>query len=297
MRVTTTSNYTTMRDSLAASLSRVSDLQARMGTGRRINKPSDDPVGSATALRYRSYEADQVAYARSADDARTRLDAADTSLQSMSTALRRVRELAVQGGNGALSPESRGALHAELTSLRDSVRDLANTSHGGHALFGGHGQTAVARQADGTWTYAGDAGQVQRRVGQGTVVAVNVDGAQAFGFDQPAGQDLFSVLDRLAASVLSGHAAGLAQGQEQLAARTAGVLGALGTVGARTNGVEAARARGEQFVEQITAERSQIEDLDLTEAVLQLANARTGYEAALAAVAKADLPSLADFLR
>lgn len=96
MRVTTTSNYNTMRDSLGSALSRVSELQASMGTGRRINEPSDDPVGSAKALRFRSYEADQVAYARSADDATTRLGVADTKLQHVSASLRQVRQLAIQ---------------------------------------------------------------------------------------------------------------------------------------------------------------------------------------------------------
>ncbi len=105
------------------------------------------------------------------------------------------------------------------------------------------------------------------------------------------------MLDRLAASVTSGDRAALAQGQRDLDTRFTGVLGALGSVGATTNAVEATRARGEQFVAQITAERSEIEDLDLAEAVLQLSDARTAYEAALGAVAKADVPSLAEFLR
>ncbi|MDP9466642.1 MAG: flagellar hook-associated protein FlgL [Actinomycetota bacterium] len=297
MRVTTTSNYNTMRDSLGSALSRVSELQASMGTGRRINKPSDDPVGSAKALRFRSYEADQVAYARSADDATTRLGVADTKLQHVSASLRQVRQLAIQANNTVLSSEARGALRDQLLALRDEVLGLANSSHGGHALFGGHAETAVAQQPDGTWAYAGDAGQVRRRVGQGTVVTVNADGPKAFGFDQPPGQDLFSVLDRLAASVVSGDPYALAQGQRELEARADQVLGALGTVGATTNAVDAARSRGEQFVAQITAERSEIEDLDLAEAVLQLSDARTAYEAALGAVAKADVPSLADFLR
>ncbi len=297
MRVTSTSSYITMRDSLAGTLGRVQDVQAQLGTGRRINKPSDDPVGSATALRYRSYEADQKAYSASADDAITRLTASDTALQSMSSALRRVRELAVAGGSAALSREARAAHAEELESLSDFLADLANTTHDGQALFGGHAGTAVARRADGSWSYAGDAGKVLRRVGAGVTMPVNTDGQAAFGFDQPPGEDLFSVVDRLATAARTGDPAGLRYGQAALATRTTALLGALGSVGATTNGVEAARARGEQFIAQIVTERSQIEDLDLAEAVLQLTAARTGYEAALGAVAKANLPSLADFLR
>lgn len=297
MRITSTSSYATMRDSLATSLSRVNDLQSQLGTMRRINKPSDDPVGSSTALRYRAYEADQESYSQSADDALTRLAGSDTALQDASSAVRRVRELAIQATNTSLSPSAREALGAQMDALREELVGLANSAHAGQALFGGHATSAVGRAADGTWAYTGDDGQVQRRVAQGSVLATNIDGRAAFGFDQPAGEDLLSVVDRLAAATRSGDLAALGTGQTALADRTTGVLRALSSTGAKVNAVEAARARGEQFVERITAERSAIEDIDLAEAILQLTAAQTGYQAALGAVAKANMPSLADFLR
>lgn len=296
MRVTSTSSYASMRDSLATSLSRVNDLQSQLGTMRRINKPSDDPVGSTTALRYRAYEADQESYSQSADDALTRLSGSDTALQGMSSSLRKFRELAVSAANTSLSAEARESIAAEMDSLRDELADLANSSHNGQSLFGGHATTAVSQDAEGVWHYAGDDGQVQRRVAQGTVMQVNIDGQAAFGFDQPEGQDLLSVLDRLSAAARTGDTAGLATGQTELADRTTGVLRALATTGAKVNAVESARSRGEQFIERITAERSSIEDIDLAQAILQLTAAQTGYQAALGAVAKANLPSLADFL-
>ncbi len=296
MRVTSTSAYTSMRTSLATSLERVSGLQAQMGSGRRINSPSDDPVGSTTALRYRSYEADEAAWQRAADDATTRLGAADTTLQSASTTLRRVQELVVRAGNSSLSTTARAAIRDELVSLRAELHDLANTRHSGQPLFGGFAESAVAL-VDGAWEYSGDGGLVQRQVASGVTVTANVDGRTAFGFDAAPGDDLFSVLDRLAAAAETGDRAALDEAAPVLQARFQGVLGALGTVGATVNRVEAAKERSIAFVDQVRAERSGIEDLDLAEAILQLNQARTGYEAALGAVAKADLPSLASFLR
>ena len=297
MRVTGTSSYTTMRDALGTSMSRIADLQTQLGTGRRINRASDDPVGAATALRYRSYEADQEAYAQSADDALTRLTASDTALQGMSTALQRVRALAVSATNGSLSAAARVAVSEELLALRDELGGLANSAYAGQALFGGHAGTAVSRAPDGAWTFTGDGGSVQRRVGQGTVVEVNMDGRAAFGFDQGPDADVFSVVERLATAARTGDTATLQSAQDDLAVRTTAVLGTLSTVGARTNAVESARSRGQQFVDRITAERSNLEDVDLAEAILKLSAAQTGYQAALGAVAKANLPSLADFLR
>jgi flagellar hook-associated protein 3 FlgL len=297
MRVTSTSTYISMRNSLGTSLARVVDTQAQLGTMRRINKVSDDPVGAATALRYRSYESQQDGYARAADNASTWLARADTELSSVSARLIRVREIAVGAGNAALSPQGRDALAAEAAALRDEIAALANSTHEGQALFGGFAETAVGRDAQGAWTYTGDGGSVQRRVGEGVTVAANVDGRAVLGFDQPAGQDLLSVLDRLVADVRSGDPAALADVQGALAGRTQAVLSGLGTVGATVNRVEAVAARGKQFVEQISLERSTIEDVDVAEAVLKLQIAQNGYQAALGAVAKSDLPSLADFLR
>lgn len=296
MRVTSTSAYASMRSSLGSSLERVSTLQSQLGTGRRINSASDDPVGSTTALRYRAYESDEAAWQRSADDAVTWLGATDTVLQSTSTALRRVQELVVLAGNGSLSATARGAVQAELGQLRDEIADLANSSHAGQSLFGGFASEAVSLQG-AQWSFSGDGGEVRRQVAHGVTVTVNLDGRQVFGFDQGAGEDLFSVLDRLAVAAGSGDRTELGEAGELLQGRVTGVLGSLGTVGATTNRVEAAKTRSVAFVDQVRGERSSIEDLDLAEAILSLNQARNGYEAALGAVAKADLPSLASFLR
>ena len=295
MRVTSTSAAAAMKQSLGATLERVNIVQEQLGTGRRINKPSDDPVGSTTALRYRSHESDQLAWQRSADDAVTWLGAADTALQSTSTTLRRAQDLAVLAGNGSLSDVARSAVKAELLSLRDELFDLANTQHGGQALFGGHSGSAVTRTGD-TFSYGGDDGRIVRKVGSTVDVQVNVSAKTAFGLDG-SGKDVFTVLTKLADAAGAGDQAAIAAQGTDLRAGFTRVLGALGTVGATTNRVEAARERSVAFVDQMRLERSNIEDLDLAEAILQLNSARNGYEAALGAVAKADLPSLANFLR
>lgn len=297
MRVTSTSTYVSMRNSLGSSLSRVVEQQAQLGTMRRINKVSDDPVGAATALRYRAHESRQEGYSRAADNASTWLARADTELSSVSARLIQVREAAVGAGNAALSPQGREALAAQVRGLRDEIAGLANSTHEGQALFGGFQTSAVARAADGSWTYTGDGGVAERRVGEGVTVAINIDGRRVFGFDQPPGEDLFSLLTKLEADVLSGDPAALAADQGALQERTAAVIAGLGVVGATVNRVEAVAARGKQFVEQIGLERSSIEDVDIAEAVLKLQIAQNGYQAALGAVAKSNLPSLADFLR
>ena len=294
MRVTSTSTYAVMRGSLGTSLAG-SATCSRSSARRRINAMSDDPVGAATALRYRAYEADQAAYPHSAANANTWLSGSDTALQSMSGALRRVRELAINATNGSLSTEARKAISAQITALRHELADLANTPHGGQALFGGQRHRRQPA-ADGTWTFSGDDGRCSAGSPQGTVRRQHrrPDRVRL----RPAGRP--------------GPALGHRQHRRRHALRRRGRArhrpgrrsptarrrpGRARPASAPRNRVEAPRARSEQFVDQVHAERSAIEDIDLAEAILQLNTAQTGYQAALGAVAKANLPSLADFLR
>ena len=299
-RVPTSTTYSRLERGLAVSLTRVQTLQGQLASQSRIGKLSDDPVGAATGLSLRAQETDWAAYQRTADDATATLGTTDGALQTTSTLLRRVRELAVAGGSGALDGPARAALGAEIADLRDQLADVANTQHLGRAVFGGHRATAVAvdrSSSPPTYAYAGDSGTVSRQVSPSVTLAVNLDGAQVYGFAAGAGQDLFSVLNRLEAAVRSGDRPALVAGQQELQTRTEAVSVALGQVGAAENRVDSATELGRTVLDRLTAQRSQVEDVDLAATVLRLRAAENGYSAALGAVARADLPSLANFLR
>jgi flagellar hook-associated protein 3 FlgL len=295
MRVTSTTNYITMRQGLGNSLSAVSDAQTQLSTGKKILRYSDSPSDAVTALRYSSQEADWAAYKHSADDAARWLNTADGTLQSVSTTLQQIRTIATNGVNGSLGQTSRDALADQVTSLRDHLVDLANTKIGNRGLFSGFQDTAVA-QVGGAWSYVGDSGAVNRQIGPSMTVQVNLPGDDVFGFKAGAGQDVFSTLDKLAADLRSGDTTGLAADQTTLDSRFTDVSRALGTLGALENRVDNQLTLGADAVDEIKRQRSELSDVDMAEAALKLQMAQTGYQAALAAASRSNLPSLADFL-
>lgn len=296
MRVTSTTTYITMREGLSNALTQVSDLQTQLSSGRRINQWSDAPADAVTSSRFASQEADWAAYQHSADDAQRWLNTADGSLQSVSTTLQRVRTIATNGVNGSLDQTSRNALADEVDQLRDHLVDIANTKIGDRGLFSGFGDTAV-QQVNGTWTYAGDNGQVNRQIGPSMSLSVNLPGSQVFGFNAGAGKDLFSTLDKLSADLRSGDTTAMAADQDQLSARTNDVTTALGTLGALENRVSAQQDLASSTLSVIQKQHSDLRDVDLADATLKLQMSQTGYQAALAAAAQSNLPSLADFLK
>jgi len=295
MRVTSTTSYITMRENLTSALGRVAEANNDLASGKRINKWSDAPSDAVTASRYTSQEADWAAYQHASGDASRWLNTADGALQSVSTAMQRVRQIATNGINGSLGQTSRDALAEEVLALRDHLVDVANTKIGDRGLFSGFQDTAVAK-VGGAWTYAGDTGAVQRQIGPSMTVTVNLPGSEVFGFDAGAGNDLFSALDKLAADLRSGDTAGITAGQNLLQTRSEGINRSLGQLGALQNRVDRQQDLGTSTVDDIKRQRSDLAEIDIAEATLKLKLADTGYQAALAAASRSNLPSLADFL-
>jgi flagellar hook-associated protein 3 FlgL len=297
MRVSSLAQYLTTSQGLGSALERVQQTQQQVASGKTLTRWSDDPAAASSAERYRAEEADWSTYQRSATDATAWLSTADGALQSMSSIMVRIKQLAVSANSGSLTQASRDAIAGEVQELRGQLRDLGNTTHLGRSLFGGFAASALSTGPGGTVSYAGDGGSVQRQVSPTVTVTVNVDAASVFGFNAGAGQDLFTQLDDLATAARTGNTAGINAAQGALDARHADILKGLAQVGAVTNRVEVAQASGSMALEDLAARRSEVEDVDLADAVMKLSSAQAGYTAALGAAARANLPSLADFLR
>jgi flagellar hook-associated protein 3 FlgL len=297
MRVSSLSQYLQTSQGLQAALGRVQQVQAQVSSGKTLTSWADDPARAASAERYRADEADWGTYQKGATDASSWLGAADGALQSMSTIMTRVKQLAVSAQSGALTTQSRDAIAAEIDQLRDQLKDLGNSTQLGRSVFGGFQPAALSEDAAGVVTFVGDSGQVRRQVSPTVTLSVNVSASSVFGFTAGAGQDVFSQLTALSAATRSGNDAGVAAAQSTLETRHSDILSNLAQIGATTSRVDSSQAAGSMALQDLASRRSAVEDIDLADGVLRLNSAQAGYTAALGAASRANLPSLADFLR
>src|SRR5437879_2377861 len=102
---------------------RVQALQDQVTSGSRITRPSEDPIGAAHALSLQESLKQSLQYGRNIDQATSWLNATDSALGSVTDALHRARELAVQASNGTLTPSDRNAIQTEVTQLQQHVLD------------------------------------------------------------------------------------------------------------------------------------------------------------------------------
>src|SRR4051794_587332 len=136
-------------DAMQTSLSRLAKLQEQLSTGRVLNRPSDSPADTTSAMRIRSSLTDVKQYARNAADGDAWLGQIDSALTSATDQVRRARDLALQGANqGAMGPAAREALATEVDQIREGVLTTANATYLGRPVFGG--VTAGSAAYDGS---------------------------------------------------------------------------------------------------------------------------------------------------
>lgn len=294
MRVTEYSRYDLLRSQLGRTNADVAEISARLASGRMIERWSDDPELAVQADRLLSEDRALEAYADAASNAKAWLSTQDGALQTAVSIFHRIRELAISAGN-ALGDDAREGIAVELEGIREELVGIANTKFNGRAVFGGFGNDAVADSA-GTIVFVGDTGVVQRRIDHDRTIDVNVNGEEAFGFT--AGDDVFGIVDDLAANVRAGNIASVSTTDlSRVDVAADRLTEALGRVGARGNQVSRAEESGLQRRDEIRAYRSSIVDADLAETALELTIAETAYESVLAATARLQIPSLVDYLR
>ena len=213
-------------------------------------------------------------------------------MQSMLDSVRRARDLMVQGAStGSTGADARTALAAELTQIRAGLIDEANTQHLGRPLFGGTTDGPQAYNASGT--YVGDTNAINRTVGKGVSVAVNVTGPAAFSSGT---DDLFTVLSD-AIDQLQNDPAAVSGTLTRLDAVSGSMRNALADIGTRANRIDTASSALASSKLDHTKSLSDVENVDVASAIVDLQMQEVAYQAALGATSRVLQPTLLDFLR
>lgn len=137
MRVTQSMLSNNMLRNLTTSYGKMGKLNDQLTTGKKVNRPSDDPVVAMRGLAYRMQTDKVEQYQRNIGEVNNWLDSTDDALDKVGQALHRTRELVLSAANGTMTEDDREKVKAELSQLREQVQDIANTKVGDKYLFSG----------------------------------------------------------------------------------------------------------------------------------------------------------------
>lgn len=191
MRISTLQAFNNGVNGLQRNYSSVIRTQEQISTGNRILTPADDPVASVRLLQLEQQQAVLTQYKDNLVAAQNSLTQEEVTLNSVNTILQRVRELAVQAGNGALSRADRNSIGAELRERESELLTLMNTRNArGEYLFSGfQGKSQpFVRNADGSYSYQGDEGQRKLQIASSLNIAISDSGKKIFEDVRNAGR-------------------------------------------------------------------------------------------------------------
>jgi flagellin len=215
---------------LARSREAMAQAMERLASGRRVNGAGDDAAGLGVATRLGAQARSYSMAERNANDGISMLQSADAATSGQADLLMRVRELAVQSGNGTLGAAERGAIQKESAQLLSEVDRIAKTaSYNGTPLLDGGG-VSISMQVG---TNGGAADSLDVKLASTTAQALGVAGAD-LGSAAGARQALSSI--DAALESLGSARAGLGATQNRFAS-------ALDTAGAARLSTVAAESR------------------------------------------------------
>ncbi len=293
MRISTNWQFWQMERAIGQATDRLSLWQRRVSTGRRIEQPSDDPVGSVHALAIRQSLQQIEQYGRNIREARLFLQATEQAFADIGSLLGEVRDIVTRGANDTLDNDARNALIEQIRHIKERLMQLGNQRVDGERyLFGGQRlNTQPFTLSGGTLNYVGDGNPLLVNIAADRAIAMNFTGGARIA-------DLYNKLTEIENHLLGGDSTALSTiDLRDIEAFQSEFNRYRGEVGVRLRELENYETLYAARKEQLLGNLSEIEEIDLTEAISQLRQQELSYQAALQVFTRVQAINLFDFLR
>ena len=288
-----------------AFLAAVSQLQAQaqraqeqLGSGLRVNRPSDDPAVVSDILQISSSLARNTQIGHNLTNVTAEVNAAEQALSSAVSTLDTVATLGSQGANFNRTASDRAQIAVQIQDQLQNLIGDANTSVGNRYVFSGDADQTAPYALDlttttGTTPYAGLPATRQVEDPRGSSFAVSQTAQQIF--DAP-GAGVFEAVNAVRVALLANDQTGITTALASLKTAQDSLNGSLAYYGSVQNQVADATAATSTIGAQLTANLSSVRDADAVAVASDLTSAQLELQAAFSARAKYPPTSLFNFL-
>lgn len=306
MKISTSLYFDRASQQLGGVQAKLSKVQEQLSTGLQIVKPSDAPDKASLVTRLEAEIARTTSYQDTLKSVNVRLTAEETALKNTSEVMYRIKELSVQAANDTLGSLDRQSIALEISTLKEQILSLSNSQDSnGNYLFSGSkaGTPAFSKDASGRVVYQGDHARMKVNVGDNRRMNLNIPGSDVFvrvvrddGRGGKVGVDFFQSLDDLVTAIKSTDRTAIQRGIGELDTLQNGVSEGLGQVGADLTVIDFQTSLLDQVKLRLETTRSDVQDLDYTEAITRMNKDQLALEAAQSSFAKISQMNLFKFL-
>ncbi|HHD57285.1 MAG TPA: flagellar hook-associated protein 3 [Desulfobulbaceae bacterium] len=311
--------------------SRLNDLNLQLeelrkigSTGKKLNRPSDNPAAIRPVLNTRKQLSNVDRYMETMGQALDKMQAADGHLGHVENIMQRVKEISVNVVNGSLNNEDRSVLADEIVNLRQELLDAANARVDGKYIFSGYEESTKPFEKNPaydpalydandhtTWPYLyhGDENATRLEITPGENLQVSLTGNDLFfgttswnqnpppnNSVEPGRYDVFAVLTRAEEAVRSNDQTALQTSIQDIDGASDQTRRLRSQMGNRASRVETAMHHQEGVRIDLKQILSRYEDADAIEAFNDIVQQETAFQAALNVTSKVSKLSILDYM-
>jgi flagellin len=263
----------TVQNNLNKASSATATSMTRLSSGLKINSAKDDAAGLQIATRLTTQIKGLTVATKNANDATSIAQTAEGALQETTSILQRMRELAVQSRNDSNSSNDRTALQAEFTQMSDELTRISTSTTFGTGMKLLDGSASGLQFQVGAMT--GDDQHIDLGISlNASAAGLGLSGAAITGSDVAGAH---TAID----SAISAIDSALDQVNTTRA-----------DLGAKQNRLESTVSNIANIIENATASRSTIQDVDFASETAELTKQQTLQQASTAILSQANqIPS------
>lgn len=272
--------------------------QEQLTTGKKISRPSDDPVVAMKGMTYRTNLTEVEQYKRNLSEAYNWMENSDAALDKATSVMQRIRELTVQASNGTYEESQKGMIGKEIEQLKEHLVSIANTQVAGKYIFNGNDTTNKPVDFSKTPSVSTNENSVNLELSKGIEIAININPKNVFTHTSGIPESgLFGDINELIKTLEGTNDEEVSGFLDKLDSHINSLVAERAELGARFNRVELIDARVSE--QEVIANRilSDNEDADIERVITDLKMQESLHRAALAVGSRIMQPTLMDFLR
>lgn len=267
---------------------KLTDAQMRATTGKRILRPSDDVPGTNQGMSLRSAISTTNQLTNNIEVSQPLLSTTMSALNDLVQLVKKVQIEATAAANSEVVEGSNEARIANLNAILEQMKDIANTKHGDEFIFSGTAtdQPSVVEQAGPPkYVYGGSTGVKQTQVLSWVKMPLGIPGSKVFNFDGSAGPgttDVFTMVTDLIDKINSGDTNAVSAQLDNIKDNLNNLLTCSAQVGSWSARMDQAKSTLNETNTRLQQMLSDVEDIDLPSAIIDLKTQENVYQTALA---------------
>ena len=270
--------------------------EQEIASGQSVNVPSNNPAAAAELVQNAGQTSQSDQFQRSIGSVQGEIQSADSTLNSVITALQQAISLGVEGANGTVNASDRAAIVTQVQGIQSQLLSLANLTYQGNYVFAGTVTQTTPYVLDPNSTsgvtYQGNSGVNTVTLGNQFSLQTNVPGSQLFS---SAGNDVFQSIQDLITSLQSGTGIGTAV--TELGNASDYIDEQAGFYGNALNQLNAQQTYLSSESTQLAQEQNTLGGADLTSVITNLTSSQVSLQATLQAIGQTSQIDLFDYLK